>query len=161
MSSKLLRNLVSQIYDLKDLRAEKRLHILRHVREICKREPCGDVWQEVSDIQWGESHLPPMGALLCIPEDVTACCAFGLSDASLRRSSLRTEYDTSAADDRRMVSSGGNFTGVIPEHAWGLEFWQCVLVTEPDWTKQYKIGQGPKPTQDNNSLQGTPSRQRK
>ena len=69
---------VSQSYELKDLRAEIRLHILRHGREICAREPCGDVGQEVGDIQRGESHLPPMGARLCCrPEDVTACCVFG------------------------------------------------------------------------------------
>ena len=37
---------VSQTYELKDLRAETRLHILRHVREKCEREPCGDVWQK-------------------------------------------------------------------------------------------------------------------
>ena len=43
---------------------------------------------------------------------------FGLSHASLRRSSLREEYDTGVADDRRMESSDGNFAGVIPEHTW-------------------------------------------
>ena len=41
---------------------------------------------------------------------------FGLSDASLRRSSMREEYDTGVADDRRMGSSDGNLAGVIPEH---------------------------------------------
>ena len=82
-----------------------------------KGEPCGDLWQEVGDIQGGESHIPPMGARLCCrSEDVTACCAFGLSDASLRRSSLREENDKGVADDRRMGSSDGKFAGVIPEH---------------------------------------------
>ena len=76
----------------------------------CEREPCGDVWQEVGDIQGRESHLPPLGARLCCrPEDVTACCAFGLSDASLRRSRLREEYGTGVANDRRTGSSDGNF----------------------------------------------------
>ena len=41
---------------------------------------------------------------------------FGLSDASLRRSSLREDFDTRVADDRIMESSGGNFAGVVPEH---------------------------------------------
>ena len=59
------KSFFSQTCELKDLRAERRLHILRHVREKCEREPCGDVWQEVADIQRGESHLPPMGARLC------------------------------------------------------------------------------------------------
>ena len=48
----------------------------------------------------GRLCLAPMAARLCCrPEDVTARCAFGLSDASLRRSSLREEYDTGVADD--------------------------------------------------------------
>ena len=67
-----------------------------------------------------------MGARLsCRPEDVIACCDFGLSDASLRRSSLREEYDTGVADDRRMGSSDGNFAGVIPEHTWGSRVLVC------------------------------------
>ena len=36
---------------------------------------------------------------------------------------------TGVADDCRKVSSDGNFAGVIPTHTWGLEFWQCVLLT--------------------------------
>ena len=59
------KSFFSQPCELKDLRAERRLHILRHVRGKCEREPCGDVWHEVADIQRGESHLPPMGARLC------------------------------------------------------------------------------------------------
>ena len=58
----------------KHMNSRRRLHILRHVREICERESCG---QEVGDIQRGESHLSPMGARLrCRPEDLTACCDF-------------------------------------------------------------------------------------
>ena len=107
--------------------------MLWHVREICEREPCGDVWQVVGDIQRGESHLPPMGARLCCrPEDVIACCAFGLSDASWRRSSLREEYDTGVADDHRMVSSDGIFAGVIPEQTWGVSS-SCSVFFGQDW----------------------------
>ena len=95
---------------------ERQLHILRHVREKCKREPCGDVWQEVGDIQRGESHLPPMGARLCCrPEDVIACCACGLSDAIIATLMLARRKRHGGCI-RRMGSLDGKFAGAIPKH---------------------------------------------
>ena len=104
--------------------------ILQLVREMCEREPCGDVWQDVGDIQRGESHLPPTGARPCCrPEDVIACCAFGLSDASLRRQACEKNttrvLQTIAEWGRQMATSLVSSRNILG----GLEFWHCALVT--------------------------------